>query len=536
MELLAYLKILWRRKWLVILPLVMVTLVVFVLTRRMPETYTATVTMRVSTTRAGALDNVDYDILYTERLISTYVELATSRPVIDELWQTLSLDHLPGIDLEIAFGTELFYISVTDTNPILARVVANTLADILVNRNSNGDTLGGPSAAQQLEEQLQILRTEVEQTRAQYVSLLIEQPETPGVIESLQRAIDSRESIYYDLLRQYERLRVIEAVGSSAIVIVEPALTPDEPSGPNTTLFLIAGVGIGAMVGLGLAFVFEVLDTRLMTTNQIVAATELDLLGEVPQISPPQGEVMIAASYPGVDVFRRLGTSLFSPRADEEVSNQTVLVVSAEPGEGKSTIAANLAYSLAQGGRKTLLIDIDMWRPTQHKHFSLSNDKGLSDVLAGEMGWHAAVQETDLEALQVLTSGKSPSLPSVVLSEDNATILLDAWAETFEVVVLDSPALLGVADGGVLAPLVDSVAIVVRRGRTRREPVREALRQLKLTNAPLAGVVVNYADSMSERYYTYYQSKVFENGRHSGNESGANSDRVSRNRRRRTKA
>ncbi|MBN2469709.1 MAG: polysaccharide biosynthesis tyrosine autokinase [Anaerolineae bacterium] len=507
MELLTYLKILWKRKWLIILPLVLAVAVVLLLARQMPATYSAMATMRVETTRAGALDNVDYDIFYTERLVSTYVELATSRPVLEELAETLELERLPGIEVEIAYGTELFYIHVTDTNPVRARVVANTLADILVRSSTDGQTLSGPSPAQLLQQQMILMQTELEQARAEYIQLLLEQPDTPGVLETTQRAIDARESVYYDLLRQYERMRVTEAVRSGGITLVEAAVTPESASGPNQTLYLLLAVAGGLGAGVTLAFVFEVLDTRLMTTEAIVESSRLPLLGEVPHLDSAQDGRMAAAHFPGADIYRRLATSIFSHQQDQD-SAQTLLISSAEPGEGKSFVAANLAYSLAQSGQKTVVIDGDLWVPTLHEVFHLENKKGLADVLAGKSAWKTALQPGGVENLQVLTSGPTPDDPAALIGADGIRALLEELAKAYDAVVLDSPALLGVADAAILAPLVERVVMVVYRGRSKHGPLQEALRQLDMMNVQPAGVIVNGAKPLSQRYYSYYQARA----------------------------
>ncbi len=474
----------------------------------MPATYTATATMRVETARAGALDNVDYDIQYTERLVSTYVELATSRPVLDELVRTLDLERLPGIEIEIAFGTELFSINVTDTNPVRARVVANTLADILVRTSTDGQTMGGPSPAQLLQQQMILMQTELEQARAEYIQLLIDQPETPGVLETAQRAIDARESVYYDLLRQYERMRVTEAVRSGGIALVEPAVTPESASGPNRMLYLLLAVGAGLGGGVALAIVFEVLDTRLLTSEEIVKATGLPLLGEVPVLGASGDGRMAAAQYPGADIYRRLATSIFSPKRGDQCRAEALLVASAEPGEGKSFVAANLAYSLAQSGHKTVVVDGDVWLPTLHETYNLPNEHGLADVLAGHVTWEKAVQPGAIDNLTVLTSGPTPADPAAMMAVENLRDLLTALRGAFDVVVLDSPAVLGVADAAIAARLVDGVVLVVRRVQTRRGPVQEALRQLELLDVRPVGVIVNGARPLSERYYGYYQARV----------------------------
>jgi capsular exopolysaccharide synthesis family protein len=188
---------------------------------------------------------------------------------------------------------------------------------------------------------------------------------------------------------------------------------------------------------------------------------------------------------------------------------RTLLISSAEPKDGKSTIAANLAYTMAQSGRKVILIDGDLRVPTQHKIFNVDNNVGLSSVLEQKASFAEAVQSTEFLGLQVLSSGPVPKNPSGLLGSSQMKKLIEELSNTFELVIIDSPAMLAVADASVLAPMVDAVAIVVCRTKTNLGAVRALQAQLNKVRSRSIGVIVNRAEDKSSHYYYYNRKEAF---------------------------
>lgn len=499
MELGAYLAILWRRKWLIAVTVAVTVIVVVIGTLMATPKYVASTTLRVLTATGGSADWVNYDIMYTNRLMNTYTEIATSGPVLEELVQRLGLDKPPQIKVEILPNTELMQIMVEDPNPILAREAANALAEVLVARSRELYTGDGRTAQEILSEQVVQIEDELNQARGEYESLIAQSPKDSERITAASRSIKLKQETYTMLLQQYERARVTEAIRARTLSVVEPAVVPQSPSKPRKKLNIALGLMVGLAGGIGLALLFENLDTTLYTAEQIEEVSELSALGKIPTVRRQMQITFFNGNSPQGEAFRRLRTNLFT--LDHDAPLQTLLVTSAEPREGKSTIVANLAFAIAQSGRKVIVVDGDLRRPTLHKIFDLSNEIGLSSILNQELTLDEAMQDSKIPGVQVLTGGPLPPHPAELLGSPQMTALLEQLVQQFDMVVLDTPSLLAVTDAAVLAPIVDAVVLVVGRAQARRESVRVARQQLADVKARSIGVVVNRAEQDGSYYY-----------------------------------
>jgi capsular exopolysaccharide synthesis family protein len=227
--------------------------------------------------------------------------------------------------------------------------------------------------------------------------------------------------------------------------------------------------------------------------------------------NPPDENVV--QSLPGDDLasrknadlsesFRELRTSVLLSSGGRSISS--LLVTSALPGEGRTTIAANLAISVAQLGRRVLLVDADMRRPAMHKHFPQVGSR-LCSYLAGEGTWQDMTYHTAVRGLYVLLSGPSPVNPAELLSSDRMRTLLQEAAKEYDFVILDSPPLLNAADTRILASIVDATILIVKGGDTPRQVVQYAQSQARTAGANLMGVVLNNLNihSNGESYYAY---------------------------------
>lgn len=204
--------------------------------------------------------------------------------------------------------------------------------------------------------------------------------------------------------------------------------------------------------------------------------------------------------------FRTLRTNILFTSSD--VAIKRLMITSSEPGEGKSTVSANTAAAFAQAGYKTLLIDGDMRKPTQHKIFGYPNAIGLSTLIAGQTEITTAVHVTEVENLSLLTSGPVPPNPAELLSSLAMENLLDKLGEFFDVIILDTPPVLAVTDSKIVANLVDGSLLVVNAERTHRDKVIDAKAQLDKSDTKILGVVLNDLSVKEEgRDYYYYGIK-----------------------------
>jgi non-specific protein-tyrosine kinase len=498
----SYAEILNRRKWVIIATLALVLTVGVVATLLATPTYQASAMLRVlSVAGGGSADWVAYDTKQFERLVNTYAEFAVSRPVLDQLSERLGGTRPRVISVEILGGTELLVISIEDPDPEAARDAANELAAILTAKSRELYAGGGKTAQEILGEQLAQAQADLDTAWTQYEELLSRNPADPDRISAANRAIELNQQTYAAILEQYERARARETLLANTLSLVEPAVAPRAPAKPRRSLNIaLAGV-VGLGLGVGLALVFENLDTTLYRSEQIEALTQQPVLGEVPTIGKKGLSFLLDGNSSEFEVFRELRTSILSFEIDSSL--KTLVVTSAQPGEGKSAIAANLAQAVAQTGREVILLDAHLRLPSIHRILGVSNRFGLSSVLAGELSLDDVIQTDDVQGIKVVTTGPLPPNPAELLSTPAMMDCLDELAERADIVIVDTPSLLAVTDAAVLAGIADGVILVVERGGAQQEGVRVAYQRLAGVRAKILGVIVNRAKPHSA--YGYYR-------------------------------
>ncbi|GAA0768024.1 CpsD/CapB family tyrosine-protein kinase [Clostridium subterminale] len=202
--------------------------------------------------------------------------------------------------------------------------------------------------------------------------------------------------------------------------------------------------------------------------------------------------------------YRTLRTNLQYSSFDEEY--KVIVVTSAEPGEGKSTTAGNLALSIAQSDKKVVLIDCDLRKPSLHKKFEISNTAGLSDVIVGKESI-SIVGHRYNNNLTILTSGKIPPNPSEMLGSKSMKALIDALKKVFDYVILDTPPVQAVTDAQILSTRADGTLLVIRAEKTKKDSVINSVNLLKKVNANIIGTILNGVDTKRNSYYYYYGDK-----------------------------
>ena len=342
----------------------------------------------------------------------------------------------------------------------------------------------------------------------------------------LSRDVDSNKSMYEGLLQRLKEAGVSAGLRASNIRIVDRGKASYQPVSPKVPLNL----GLAAILGLALgvcgAFLLEHLDQTIQSAEDVDRFMRVPVLASIPSLESLIGrrnasmagrngrftlgltgstaaasDALIgggARSDPGVrktsdlsEAFRGLRTSVLLSTGGRTASS--ILVTSAQDGEGKTTTAVNLAVSLAQLGRRVLLIDADMRRPSVHKYFPQMGSR-LSSYLAGEGKWQDMVYQTAVSGLHVLLAGPVPLNPAELLSSDAMHALIRETTTGYSFVVLDSPPLLDVADSRILASIADATVLVVKSGETPRQVVQYAESQAHSAGANLLGVVLNNID------------------------------------------
>jgi non-specific protein-tyrosine kinase len=501
MELSTYLSVLRRRKWIVILSILLGTAIAAAFTFLSTPQYVASTTVRVQTIGGTAARP---DITYTERLVNTYSRIITSAKVRRQIRDDLALETMPVISVQAIPGTELLRLVAEAPDPEDARDIANAAALVLVEQNREFYSGGAGQTLQQiLSEQLAAAEEELNQARTDYEAALAAAEENPSALSLASQALEVRERTFTSLLTQYEAARLDEAVRANAISIIEEADAPNRPSKPRHPVNLALGLAVGLVTGIALALLAENLDTTLYTAEQIENATQMETVGQIPAAKDDLAIARLGAGhYPQLESFRRLRTNILATGGGSQVA----LLTSAKRGEGKSTVSANLAVTIAQSGREVVIVDCDLRLPTVHKLFDLPNKRGLTNILAGEVSVDDAIQYSAFPRVQVITSGPLPPNPTELLGSQRMLDLIDQLKSKFDFILLDTPALLSVADAAVLAPSVDNVILVVAQSQTRRGDVETVRRQLSNVRVKSMEVVVNRAESNGS--YAYYESEA----------------------------
>ena len=209
------------------------------------------------------------------------------------------------------------------------------------------------------------------------------------------------------------------------------------------------------------------------------------------------------------EAYRSLRTNIQYSSFDNKY--QTLVVTSANPGEGKTTVAGNLALALAQGESKVLLVDCDMRRPSIHKTFKISNTYGISDLLVGNKKLESVANKYN-DNLSIVPAGKIPPNPAEMLASKVMTAFLEEMKNYFDYIVLDTPPLQAVTDAQVLSTKVDGSLIVVRAGVTKKDAVHNAVSIIKKVKGNIIGTVLNVAETKNDKYY-YYGDESSRTGR-----------------------
>jgi len=356
----------------------------------------------------------------------------------------------------------------------------------------------------------------------------------------LKREADTNKQLYVGLLEKLKETGVSTSMKATNIRVIDPAYPPKKPDSPRIPLNLSLALLLGLSLGIGAAFLQEHLDNSFKTAGEIERFLQLPALASVPAIeSSTNGNghglyararhlandkhrsTSIVPSWnriegngqntPLAEAFHELRTSVLLSTAKHPP--RTLLVTSAKGGEGKTTVAANLAVSLAQLGEKVLLIDADLRRPSLHKFFGVANTSGLVNFLTGSPDWRSLLSQAAPNGLFVMPSGPVPPNPADLLSSEYMPLLIREATKEYKFVVLDSPPLLNLADSRVLATLVDGVILVVGGGITPRELVHRAYASAVDAGSHVLGATINFADAKSDYYsYGYHQ----ENNGHKG--------------------
>jgi succinoglycan biosynthesis transport protein ExoP len=336
--------------------------------------------------------------------------------------------------------------------------------------------------------------------------------------QALKREADGDKTLYEELIRKIKEAGINAGFQNSSIRIADAARPALKPVYPNTTLNVLLAFLLSTLGAVGGALVTDLLDKTVRDPDQVARTLRTEVIGSLPLMKNRRAGLLGALKNGGGlgedgdlsgfgESVRTLRNSILLGNFDRHY--RSLLITSAAPGEGKTTTAANLAVAHAEQGKRTLLIDGDLRRPSVHRNFNLPSVVGLSNALLGEISWRQAVIPTEaLPHLHILPAGPPSRRASDLVGRGLTEVLEEASSE-YDLVILDAPPLLGFAEPLQMATAVDGVIVVARAGQTSRQAVASVLATLNRVRAKVVGLVLNEVHkelSDSYYYYGYYRS------------------------------
>jgi Mrp family chromosome partitioning ATPase/capsular polysaccharide biosynthesis protein len=509
-----YWRVIWLRKWLVVIAVLVCGISAFVVSNSRPRLYQATALLmyqQPSNIANPLATDTSTDVTTLTLQVQSVVNTINSPDVAKGAASALKDVDGSAVDLSVTAAimppdastgstvSDVVGVTAESTDPSVSATAANAYAAALI--------------AQRVGKERERLRQAQEAIRAQMSNYPTDQSKLT--------------TDYVLLVQRLRDLQVAEATASGDFLVIKPASPPDSPTSPKPLQSAAIGLLVGAFVGVALAFVVGQFDTRVRGHREVAQLLDMPVVARVPAVSREafKNGPLVALTDPRGEIaesLRVLRSNLEWMRIDGEV--KTVIVTSCTKGEGKTVTASNLAITLAAAGKQIVLVDGDLRAPRVHTAFALPNTVGLSTVLQGSVSLTDALQPFELElrfprvmtlassgpagqkspktsALRVLTSGPlPPNAGEVVASHKMAKVAASLAELDVDYVLIDAPPILGVSDVGSIAPLIDGVLVIANLDRVRQHTLEDGREALGVLPCRKLGAVVVGERVASSRY------------------------------------
>jgi succinoglycan biosynthesis transport protein ExoP len=512
----GYLHVLRRGRWWVAAFSLLGLAVSLALSLTATRQYSATAQLLVLSTASVTPSTGPGQSVITNTDVQTELQLVTSAQVQRQVAEKLG--NVPGVAASEVGQTNVIAVTAVSPSPAKAALIANTYAEAFVSWSTMMAVNNLSAAEGQLNAQIKAIGKEMGQLRSG---------------DSAQAtALSNQQAV---LKGQLAQLQVAGATASTGLELVTPATAPTAPSSPKPTQNALLGLVAGLALGVGAAFLRDSLDDTLTTGEAVERVIGAPVLATVPMIASLRKKdakpVVITVSEPtsqSAEAYRSLRTSLQFAQQDRPL--RSILVTSSSPGEGKTATVVNLGTVFTQAGMQVVIVSCDLRRPGLSQFFTPAGHADLSAVLGGSQPLQQAVTPVpDVEGLWTVGTHEAAANPTELLSSQRMRSVVGELAQRFDIVLIDSPPVLPVADATILSRYVDAVLLVVAAGQTRRAELRRTRAKLGQASAPVMGAVLNKATAQDGYgYYGGYQPYTMEPDAAPGGARGAQGARGAR--------
>ena len=492
-----FIRIIRARRWLVVVPVIVLTATTVVVSVLQPSTYQGEVTVLVTQQNTGTtlLGAPQTGQSQPANFVATQVKVMQSSTIAERAIRALGLSTTPTelgkrVVVSEDADTNIVTIAVTDTSATRAADTANALAQAYVTWSQDLERASIKAAADDVQQRLALAQRDIVSIEATLAAR--------GSTDAAQVRLQAAKDLYTGLADKLEQLREYQQLETGSGSVLAAAAADPRRVSPIPVRDGALAVAVGLMLGFGSALLVETLDDTVKSADEAEEIYGAPVLANVPTEKSRKGDAprLTLIENPGgsgAEAYRVLRNNLGFINFERNI--KVVLVSSASPDEGKSTVAANLAVVLSTVGKKVALVACDFHRPAAAQFFDVDQAVGLSGFLAGMGDLQTVLQQpTGLENLWVLPAGSLPPNPSELLSSPTMGQLVAGLRESVDWVILDSAPLLAVADAAAAARWVDGVLIVSRAGLTTRDAARKSRTQLENVGARILGIVLRSSE------------------------------------------
>ncbi len=525
MEVKKYTALIRHWLWLILLGAIVAGGAAYVFSNQQIPLYRAQATYEIDVS-GGSASNAEYigQLVAQNRIQTDIIKIRTSAMAlrtIDALeakYPELKSDvGVPGLLSKISIGSPvdslLITISVVDTDAQRAADIANTIGAVFGAESERQQLSKFDTSIGLLDDRLASLDSSLSDLQTQISQF--GEPDTIGrqiELERLSRELEETRTEYNSVFEKRLDTDLSVASQVNGFFVIESAQPNTNKISPRTQTNAVLATLVGAMLTLGVILLLDYLDDTIKTPDEAMQATGSSTLATIAFIKgdKPSDRLITqtAPRAPISEAYRVLRTNLSFSAIDTDL--RSVLVTSSSPGEGKSTSSANTAVVMAQTGRRVIIVDADLRKPSQHKIFDSNNNHGLTTALLDSVTPVTNhLQPTRTPGLRLMASGPLPPNPAELLNSQRMRDVLTALLEDADFVLVDTPPVLTVADAAILAPKVDGCILVAEVGQTKRDILVESANRLRSTGAALFGLVLNRSKAGRAGYYNYYYNESY---------------------------